>query len=288
MRDNFDSSIPARLLELQHWFTNCITHPLGSTKRSSRNKARTYILPSSTLNPEQRVTIYQQQYWWRLLRILQNTYPALSRLFGTAVFNETIAIPYLLKYPSKTWDLNLLGRDLPKWVSKEYHEDDKTLILSMAEIDRAFEESFLAATLPPLQKTLAAEDASKLLTQKIVFQPHVKIFQLPFHLFHLREQLLQESIEYWEAHPFPNLAQEKTYHFILYRNRRNRVVWKEIQHGAWVLIELIQDGHTLQQACSKLEKLGGIVEEEAENYLALWLHHWVEEGLLAKKPRRSL
>lgn len=286
----FDATVPKDLLQLQKWFADFIIFPLEkpdspsalSKDKKLRKKAHGYITPNQALNSEQRIEIYQQQYWWRLLSILQKTYPAITRLFGHAVFNQTIAAPYLLKHPSKTWDLNYLGKGLPRWLSRNYEASDQALIVSMAEIDLAYEESFVAATLPSLEESVALVDVSKLLAQKIHFQPHVKTFKLPFHLFHLRQALLKESVAYWESHPLPKLAQDKTYYFILYRNEHNKIVWEEIAQGAWVLISFMQKGLSLEEACLKIEKLGGVVEEEAERHLALWLHHWVKERLLTK------
>ncbi len=290
----YDAAVPPDLLKLQQWFADFIVFPLEkpdnpsalSKDKKLRKKAHGYITPNQALNSEQRIEIYQQQYWWRLLSILQKTYPAVTRLFGHAVFNQTIAAPYLLKHPSKTWDLNSLGKELPRWLSGNYRESDKALIVSMAEIDLAFEESFVAATVPSLEESVAPVDISKLLAQKISFQPHVKTFKLPFHLFNLRQALLKESIEYWESHPLPKLDQERTYYFILYRNEHNKIVWEEIEQGASVLINFIEEGLSLEQACVKIEKLGGVVEKEAERHLALWLQHWVKERLLTKWENR--
>src|SRR4051812_44875922 len=104
----FDAAVPTQLKRMQEWFASIITRPVDEESRINplspegvpmEQEACRYITPSATLLPAQRIQIYNQQYWWRLLSIMHELYPLVTRLFGHRDFNQTIAIPYLVKYP---------------------------------------------------------------------------------------------------------------------------------------------------------------------------------------------
>jgi hypothetical protein len=130
----FDSKVPTLLKETQEWFGSIISraidgnsqmNPISPTGRPMREEAWDHIRPSPTLQPAQRIQIYNQQYWWRLVNTLQESFPLVTRLFGFHAFNFTIAMPFLLKYPPNDWTLNSLGDRLPRWIEEEYKADDR-------------------------------------------------------------------------------------------------------------------------------------------------------------------
>ncbi len=108
MRENANISIPPGLKSVQEWFGNVISSPLEDNNYIKTiapsgyliaEEAARYIIPTPNLRAHQRIQIYNQQYWWRLLKAMHESFPLVTRLFGYHAFNETIAIPYLYKYP---------------------------------------------------------------------------------------------------------------------------------------------------------------------------------------------
>ncbi|MCE5319184.1 MAG: DNA-binding domain-containing protein, partial [Parachlamydia sp.] len=150
----YDSKVPTPLKETQQWFGSIIARPVDGNScmdpispsgQPIQVEASQYIRPSPTLQPAQRIQIYNQQYWWRLLNALQESFPLVTRLFGCHDFNISIGMPYLQKYPPCHWTLNVLGDNLPAWVEEYYSDDDRKLIRDAALIDCAFCHSFTAA-----------------------------------------------------------------------------------------------------------------------------------------------
>ena len=147
----YDTKVPNRLKNTQEWFASIITMPIDENSKmnpvsprgiSMKEEAKQYIRPSHALEPHQRIEIYNQQYWWRLLSTLHDIFPFVSRLFGFELFNLTIGMHYLNKYPPIHWSLNDLGTRMPQWVEEEYHEEDRHLILNAVRIDCAYNDSF--------------------------------------------------------------------------------------------------------------------------------------------------
>ncbi len=246
-------------------------------------EAKQFIAPSPTMESHERIALYNQQYWWRLLTILQEEFPLLTRLFGYSAFNEEIATPYLLKHTSTHWSLNYLGGKLPQWIAENYDADNKQLILDCTRVDWAFSESFIAGNLPPLSSETATPDTlAALLDTPLALQPHIHLFELPYDLFTWRKELLQETVEFWEDNPLADLPRNQKYYFAFFRRPNNTLAYEALSCGEFQLLDLIQKGSTLSQSCDILEERGGLPYEEAGEHLPSWIQTWLYQGWLSK------
>lgn len=277
----FDKDVPSKLKKTQEWFASIITMPIDQDSRMNpispsgsfmEEEAFDYIVPSPSLKPDQRIQIYNQQYWWRLFSILQDGFPLLARLFGYHDFNQIIAQPYLVKYPPTSWSLTILGNDLPRWVKEEYLADDKELVWDAARLDDAFNAAFFTTHHASISQ--ASETAEKLSTKKLRLQPHIHLFNFRYDLLNFRNEMLKEEVEHWVDHDFPKLIQDKTYYFIVYRTAHNNFNWESLSKAAYELLLLFQNGSTIEQACEWLEQQEESLFEEAASKLHLWFQEW--------------
>lgn len=281
---------PCYLRSTQEWFASIITQPLGK-KEKIRSKtpqgtliaeeAGKYIVPSPTLRPHQRMQIYNQQYWWRLLNTLHANYPLVTRLFGYPAFNEKIGIPYLLKYPPNHWSINLIGKQLPKWVKESYKDRDRSLVLNATYLDWAFMASFIALAQPGLDLSQMIKDnPDNLLTTTFYLQSHIALFNWEYDLFTFREHFLKHEPNYWIKHRFPTLSKEKAYYFILFRNMNNHLAWREISKGEFILLQRFKLGSTMNDACDYVELQEATLYESVAENLQKWLQDWTQAGWL--------
>jgi hypothetical protein len=278
----FDPNVPQALKSTQEWFASIITRPIDEdskmnltspSNRPMSEEAQHYIAPSPTLQPHQRIELYNQQYWWRLLSTLHETFPLLTRLFGYAVFNQTIGIPYLETYPPNHWSLTLLGSRLVQWLEECYHEEDRQFILNAAKLDRAFDCTFLAPAYP---KISASEDSGALAEQTLYLQPYVALFHFPYDLLSFRTTFNEQDGDHWITHDFPELSKEKNdYYFVLYRTPKNILNWKPILAGEYFLLTSFKKGATVEQACEALEQQGEFIYNEASTHIASWFQEWM-------------
>lgn len=282
---------PQYLKTVQNWFGSIISQPIDENSRiqpfapSGRSiveEAAEYITPSPTLKPYERMQIYNQQYWWRLLNILHENFPLVTRLFGYNDFNQEIAIPYLSKYPPNHWSLNLLGERLPKWIHEDYTLPDKQLLLNAANLDLAFCYSFSAPILTPLDAAhvLAEGGTDLLLSLPLYLQPYIFLFQWDYNLFDFRKTFLDESVEHWIDNDFPAMNQDKTYSFVLHRDQQNILYWKEISAAEYLLLTIFQSGSTIEAACEELENKQNSISQDASTHLQNWFHDWSVRGWL--------
>jgi hypothetical protein len=286
---------PAKLKATQEWFASIITRPLLDESKMILTApngepmeldAARYLLPGPTLEPHQRIELYNQRYWWRLLAILHESFPLVTRLFGFYQFNQLIGFPYLVKYPPTHWSLNYLGSHLFQWVEEEYQAEDKQLILDSAKLDWAFNDGFTAAELPPITtKDMPADgNLEALLDRPIILQPYIHLFELDYDLFLFREAFIKEEGDYWVDHDFPPLLKEKKpYCFALYRTERNQAAWKEISQGEYLFLNFFKQGMSIEEACEQLESCPEEVLNETMNNLHKWFQEWILRRWLVLK-----
>ncbi|WP_068471318.1 DNA-binding domain-containing protein [Candidatus Protochlamydia phocaeensis] len=274
---------PYSLKSSQEWFASVITYPLAENDLINptapsgsliAEEAARYILPSPTLPPHQRMQIYNQQYWWRLLNTLHANFPLVTRLFGYNAFNEEIGVPYLHRYPPHHWSLTLLGDRLPLWIEQYYRAPDLPLVQNASKLDWAFTLSFIAPHYSPLDlNSLIQGDPSSLLSYTFYLQPHIHLFKWDYDLLAFREEFLKKEVDYWTENRFPKLLKRKAYCFALFRTLKNNLAWREITPGEYLLLELFQKGAKIEEACAHIESQ----EEKLYDHVAAHLHQWLQD-----------
>lgn len=289
---SYDEKVPSVLKREQIWFGSIISRPIDEDSKMNpispsgnpmEVEASQHIAPSPTMRPAQRIQIYNQQYWWRLLNTLHEIFPLVTRLFGYYDFNRLIGIPYLSKYQPRHWSLSLLGDRLVKWVEEEYKAHDHGLILDAVKVDLAFGDSFIAGQYSPItQKDLEGRgEYEDIFFQRVFLQPYIYLFKLPYDLFRFRFEFLQQDPDYWLNHEFPVMDKSKEFRFVLFRVPSNDIVWRELSEGEYRLLELFKTGASIDQACDLLESQDALVSENAIKNMQLWFQEWSMRGWLS-------
>lgn len=282
----YDPKVPLQLKETQQWFGTLISRaiddqsriqPITPSGKPVEEEAGQFIKPSPTLRPVQRLQIYNQQYWWRLLSILHEIFPLVVRLFGYYEFNRRLGTPYLLRYPPNSWSLNGLGDRLLQFLEETYHDEDRALVLHAVELDNAFSDSFLKVNTAPilLENLPVPNDPSSLFEHTLYLQPHLYLLKMPYDLCTFREEFLKESVEHWMEQEFPPLKKEKMYYFAVYRNPGLLIQWIEISLAEWSLLNQFRTGATIEAGCEWLETQDTALQEEAFAHLHKWFQGWI-------------
>lgn len=287
----YDVQVPEALKKTQQWFGSIISRPIdvnscmnptSPTGIPMAEEAWQYIVPSPTLQPAQRIELYNQQYWWRLLSTMHEIFPTVTRLFGYHDFNQTISIPYLCKYPPRHWSLHYVGDKLLDWIQEDYHADDKELVYNAARVDWAYTDSFIT---PFYDLNLPnPDDFSSVLDKTLYLQPHATIFELPYDMFLFRTEFLEHDPDYWVENdfpPLPLLPDNKNEYFVIYRNRGNDVAVEKISHSEYRLLQHFQSGSSIEAICQWLEHQDESLTTEAGEKLHLWFQQWTFNQFLS-------
>lgn len=280
----YDTDVPQELKELQEWFATLITQPIDNKSRiypkspdgtSIQQEAKRYIVESEALEPYQRLEIYSQQYWWRLLGTLHKNFPLTTRILGYRDFNDTLATPYLTDCPPNHWSLNHLGKELPQWVQEHYTSDDKTLIEEATAVDWAYVHSFFANGYSTNAFVEAAKNEEALTNKKLSLQPHLHMFKLTYPLLPFRDLILEEKPEHWQSEGLPPLKkEEESYHYIIYRNGSGNVTWSLLDPQAFSVLSRFRKASTLEECCRWIDTQGDALQTAAYQNLHTWFQEW--------------
>lgn len=284
----FDSSVPTHLKQKQQWFAgiieqpiddNSLIQPLAPSGRLIKEEACDYIASSLRLKAAERIQIYNQQFWWRLLHTLHEEFPLLTRLFGYKDFNKKIGFPYIQKYLPNHWSLSFLGNRLFRFAEEEYKEHDKKLILEAIRLDWANNYSFIAAHHLALgyEEGVDLTNIENLISKIVYLQPHIFLFETEFHIFEWREKCLEFDADYWQDNDFPKPKPQinKPYFFIFYRNTHNFLVHDEIDAIEYRLLHHFLSGNTIENVIEWIEQQNDSIQKTASENLQEWLQKWI-------------
>jgi len=113
---------------VQQWFQAVVTHPGGVAEgaadeaaqrliRLDRGELETIVRRSRRLTAEERLSIYANAYWARLLECIGDCFPVLRTALGEDVF-DGFAFEYLQRYPSRSYTLDRLGERFPQFLDE--------------------------------------------------------------------------------------------------------------------------------------------------------------------------
>jgi Putative DNA-binding domain len=121
-------SAPRSLDVVQRWFQAVVTHPEGVDGGAAsaeaqrlihlqRGELEAVIRRSRNLTAAERLSIYANAYYARLLECLAAFYPVLQRALGEEVF-ASFAFEYLQRHPSQSYTLDRLGESFASFLEE--------------------------------------------------------------------------------------------------------------------------------------------------------------------------
>jgi hypothetical protein len=118
---------PTWLSDFQKQFSAALREPLAIETGTLRPVASPWA-------------VYNQQYWFRLLTVMQDEYPLLARLLGLWSFNQLVQ-RYLLQHPPQHDDVRAITVAFPKYLQDlpmDLH------LIEAAQLDRIRQVVFMA------------------------------------------------------------------------------------------------------------------------------------------------
>ena len=273
------ASAGVSLPRMQRWMQEVVVHPgdiaeavasPSAKKALGRAAIEDVILPSRSLEPVDRVGIYQGMYLMRMEEALESDYPSLKHLLGGHAWSALVR-DYVAAHPSVTYTLNRLGDHFPDFVGKwpgakrpELCHDLARLELAMAEVFDAPETEPLSdaqiAAVPPEsweKARLAPIEAFRLLS-----------FRYPVNAY------LQSVRD--EDHNHPDLKRKDTYIAIY---RRDYSVWRhDLSQPAFDLLTDLVAGKPLGKAVAAAIARGGR-RAPTTDQLFRWFREWAAGGV---------
>jgi hypothetical protein len=261
------SEKPPKLSELQDWLRRVWTTPEGvdaALKTPEGRRARQWIAEVPPLSARDRLAVYSDAYFLRLLDSLGSDFTTARRALGDDDFRRLVA-DYLAQRGSDSPNLTDLGRDLPAAAARHElgrkHPFLSELCLLEWTVLAALFTDRLPAFDPESFKGISAEDWVKV---RLVFDPTVSLLETAWPVHRLWMKRGAKSGNRTLKKPQRSLL-------VVYRDEQ----WARVlalEERAWHTLRRLLDGAPLAEACA----LSGASPDEIKN----WFAGWVQIGLV--------
>lgn len=151
---------PTELARVQQWMQSVIMHPDGVEAGIESPATRTWmdvtpdqledvICRSAAQTSIERLHVYANAYYARLLEVLDSEFPALVHALGEELFQD-FAFGYLQQYPSQSYTLSDLSAKFPEHLaqtrppreSEDAEPDWADFLVDLATLERIYSEVF--------------------------------------------------------------------------------------------------------------------------------------------------
>lgn len=288
---------PRSLDVVQRWFQAVVTHPEGvkggaaspeaqALIRLNRGELEAVVRRSRNLTAAERLSIYANAYYARLLECLGACFPVLKRALGDEVF-DSFGFEYLQRYPSRSYTLDRLGENFARFLD-ETRPDRETggspdwpdflIDLAMLEwtIAKVFDgpgvEGQPLLTLEALQAFLPERFAEARLMPVVCLR--LLASRYPVNAYFTAARQAREG----EEVPTPEPAAEQV--AIL---RRDYVVRRyPLTAPQHALLQAIQAGSTVGEAIAAAAAASDLDDDALATALRSWFRFWSAEGFFQR------
>lgn len=297
----------AGLDETQRLMARGVMRPLTSGERSQRawgdgspsaKVASSFIKPNDRLSSFERLQIYNQQYWWRILGSFQEDFRGSRAVLGERRFDR-LAVAYLEAHGSTSWSLRDLGQLLPAFLEKHpaLTAPHTALALDMARVEWARIVAFDGPSLPVLDPATLARKTPA--TIRLRLQPYLTLLALAHPVDALLRKLRQSSVETGTASNAvganrrrrrPVVLRAKAspdpIHLAIHRVDLS-VYFKRLDPEAFTLLTALNAGASLEGACASAFAKSTASAGEASGKVREWFATWTELGWLCSVRGRT-
>ncbi|MDB6175577.1 MAG: hypothetical protein JWL59_4888 [Chthoniobacteraceae bacterium] len=282
---------PPKLAAIQRSMLQVLSRPLtradGMTPDSAA-EAAALVTPNDRLTSFERLQIYNQQYWWRLLGAFGEDFRGLRGVLGQRKFDK-LAIAYLKEYGSTSWNLRDLGQHLEKFVRENtaLTAPDARLAVEMVQVEWARVEAFDGTEKPAVDPQKIARTPPDRL--RLSLQPYITLLELEYPIDDLLGKLKKrdtESLSNAVSNDRPQRSRRLVakpgstrIHLAVHRADYS-VYFKRLDPEAYRLLIALKNGQSLEAACEEAFRNSTQLPENAIQNVQSWFATWMRLGWL--------
>tara|TARA_R110002049_G_scaffold234002_6_gene407342 strand:- start:4299 stop:5225 length:927 start_codon:yes stop_codon:yes gene_type:complete len=279
--------------QVQRWLQTVIMDPdgieAGIVSKEAHNQIAVdlehvddVIVRSQNQTSIERLQVYSNAYYARLLECLRSEFPALLHALGDETF-DAFAFGYLQMYPSRSYTLANLGAKFPQFLTEtrpnvgdESSNEAETwpdFLIDLATVERTYSEVFSSSGFEN-QRILQPEDVAAIPPEHI---SDARLIPVPC----LRLLKLQYPVhEYISAVRHGNeilLPTVKPTYLVI--TRRDYVVRRcSVSSVEFAILADLQSGQTIEQSIEQASAHSGFSLLELELHLSDWFRQWAVSG----------
>lgn len=277
------------LYELQLWMKWIVTDPRGvrdaltdpfpsdrpylERYTSPDKNALYWVADDRSLDASNRLEIYAEAYFTRLLDSMKSDFPITFRVLGEVSFQKLIS-DYLKKHPSKTTNIGEIGKNLPNFISNYDDLNEAPFLAPLAEMEWFMIESFYAQNTrflnPSILSSVSDED---LAVAEFKLAPFVYLIESEWTLDQF-SKWRNESLKIDERY-FEPLTERKGY---LICRENGHVMVEELSAPGLFILHKLKSGENL---ISTLEHAQNIFFDfDIGSKIMTWFNEWVRRGII--------
>lgn len=277
----------ANLKDLQRWLRWIITDPRGAVDalenphpegKSQRYHApeidvRHLIQKSAHLETHNRLSVYAEAYFSRILEALESDFVSIRRLIGEDEFANLIN-GFLKDYPSKYTNITEIGRHLSLYLM-ENPQSYPAWLADLARLEWGLIESFYAGTCPPFNPaTLHGRADSDWESARVFFDPGVRIHKSEWPLDQIHKAL---HLTKWQPKVTP---------LLIYR-RFGFSQFAAVSAQEYLCLDVLLAGHPIGDAVeaaleNNSDNSGNAAPTQSTTNINDWFTNWTSLGLISK------
>jgi hypothetical protein len=286
------------LARLQRWMQAVVMHPGGVAEGAASDDARRHlavspdeidevIARSERLTSEERLAIYSHAYFARLLECLRAVFPFAAKTIGEEAFDD-LALGYLERYPSRSYTLDRLGAEFPRYLEETRPDRDADgratetwpdFLIELAEFEWAIGEVFDGPGVEG-QALLSADDLQTISAERwpqarLICVPCLRLLAFRFPLNDFYTALRDDAAP--DADQTPAIPEPAETFLAL--TRRDYIVRRHrLERTQFELLEALSSGQPLGAAIEKASSLAGSDLESFAANLQSWFRDWTAAG----------
>ena len=286
-----------QLARFQAAMASAVMRPLGpgdSMRRENRAVAEALVKPNDRLTAPDRLQIYNQQYWWRLLGSFGEDFRGLRAVLGERKFDR-LALAYLADCGSTSWNLRDLGKGLADYLAAHLGlvTPHARLARDMAAVEWARVVAFDGEEKPVIDPAeFVARSPAKM---KLGLQPYLSLLELEYPVDHLLRRL-KHSESASASNAMSGSAKIRRLrlkskpapvpiHLAVHRSEL-LVYYKRLDPEAFLLLSALGEGKDLTAACGIAFGDSIRPADEISEKVRLWFSAWTRFGWLCERARR--
>lgn len=279
---------PSRDLDqVQRWMQAVIMHPdgvaAGIRSESAQQQIKVHpeqieevVCRSRNQTSIERLQVYANAYYARLLECLRGEFPALVHALGQETF-DGFAFAYLQTYPSTSYTLGNLGRNFPRFLKEtrpaDAADDERPswpdFLIDLATVERTYSEVFDGPGIEG-EQILQAEDLITVLPEK---WPEARLVPVPCLRLLTLTYPVHEYISAVRHNTEAVMPDSSTTHLVV--TRRNYVVRRRaVSLVEYDLLAALAGGDAVGLAIERAANAPGVEFEEFATQLQQWFQTW--------------
>ena len=251
---------------------NGVDEGLAAETRLPPQGLEQLITGDDRLTARERLEIYANAYFFRLLEVFKEDYPALLAVIGDDNFHN-LATSYLVDYPPTEPSVLYAGRKLPAFLRTYPLRDRWPFLADLATLERAMLDVFHAADASPLStdamRTIAP---SAWPAMRLQLHPATRILDLEWPV----DSILHAVEKHDPWHP----PQSHPTTVLVWRNN-SQVHYRRVERAEHDALRLLARGATFAAVC---DAIAAHADADSAAMINMLLVRWLSDGVLTLPP----